>query len=91
MSHSTQNPDSKLIENETQTQYSNSFFFEFPCMIIYKNINYNLISNSIKKKRCNNFNLSDIKINKKNGIASNDSIFSLRKNKFSHWVTHSFK
>jgi hypothetical protein len=33
MSHSTQNPDLKLIENETQTQYSNSFFFEFPCMV----------------------------------------------------------
>jgi hypothetical protein len=34
MSYSTQNPDCKLIENETQTQYSNSFFFEFPCMLI---------------------------------------------------------
>jgi hypothetical protein len=31
MSYSTQNPDSKLIENETQ--YLNSFFFEFPCMV----------------------------------------------------------
>jgi len=29
MSHSTQNPDSKLIENETETH----FFFEFPCML----------------------------------------------------------
>jgi hypothetical protein len=34
------NSDSKLIENETQTQYSNSFFFEFPCM-------YYLLFNSI--------------------------------------------
>ncbi len=32
MSYSTQNSNPKLIENETQTQYPNSFFFEFPCM-----------------------------------------------------------